>query len=351
MRSLAVAAAVFALTLFCLSAHWADAGVIQGRLVRGVHPIADGKVTAYAGASLDGDPVKVSTPSALDGRYSLKLPPGSYYLAASYDGLWSYCGQNPVTVQDGKDLWIGFDLSQWKEPVYLPLPENDLDGQVRGKVTLNGEPAEGVTISLYLDAADAFRGMGFIRSVPSGSDGEFQIDMIPESSYYLLARRRDSGRTAGPMMKGDLFSYYRHNPIQVRGGQSLQILFPLVRKRQDRDVHAVRNEGKEIGFSGVIRDAEGRPQPGIHVFAYLEPEMGHFKPAAISSQTDGDGWYRIFLPEAGTYYIGARGGFGDSPEPGEMFGFFEGSPDHSLKLAGKQFREDIDIIVKRVLAP
>ena len=79
--------------------------------------------------------------------------------------------------------------------------------------------------------------------------------------------------------------------------------------------------------------------------------MGHFKPAAISSQTDGDGWYRIFLPEAGTYYIGARGGFGDSPEPGEMFGFFEGSPDHSLKLAGKQFREDIDIIVKRVLAP
>lgn len=351
MGSLPSAIAVFVLTAGCLTAVWADAAAIEGRLVRDAQPVLNGKVAAYTGAGLEGDPIKVSALSAADGRYSLDLSPGTYYLTASGEGLWSYCGQNPVTVQDGADLWIGFDLVKWEEPAYRPLPVNEQDGQIRGKVTLNGKSAEGVTVSVYLDASDNFRGMAFIRSVPTGPDGEFQIDMVPESRYYLLARRRGSGRTAGPMMKGDLFSYYRHNPVQVRGGQSLQILFPLVRKRQDRDVHAVGNQGKEVGFSGVIRDADGRSLSGIHVFAYLEPEMGHFKPAAISSQTDENGRYRIFLPAEGTYYIGARGGFGDSPEPGEMFGFFEGSPDHSLMLGNEEFKEGIDITVKRVLSP
>ena len=350
-RSLIFAAAVFALTGGFLYAGSADAAVIEGRLVRDVLPVPDGEVAVYAKAGLEGDPVKVSARSGPDGRYRLDLPPGRYYLAASSEGLWSYCGRNPVTVRDREELWIGFDLVKWEEPVYRPLPEGDIDGRVAGKVTWKGEPVEGVTVSLYLDASDNFRGMAFIRSVPTGRDGAFQIDMVPESRYYLLARRRGSGRTAGPMMKGDLFSYYRRNPVQVRGGQSLEVQFPLVRKRQDRDVNAFGSVGKDLGFSGVIRDAEGRPVSGIHVFAYLEPEMGHFKPAAISSLSDGKGAYRIFLPEEGTYYIGARGGFGDSPEPGELFGFYEGSPDHSLILNSKEFLEGIDIGVKRVLGP
>jgi len=351
IRSLPAVAAVFAMIGGCLYTVSAGAAVIEGRLVRDVLPVPNGRVAAFAKAGLEGDPVKISTMSGPDGRYRLDLPPGSYYLTASYEDLWSYCGQNPVTVQNGEDLWIGFDLVPWKEPAYRSLPEDEKDGQIKGKVTWNGEPVEGVTVSLYLDASDSFRGMAFIRSVPTGRDGTFQVDLIPESRYFLLARRRGSGRTAGPMMKGDLFSYYRHNPVQIRGGQSLEVQFPLVRKRQDRDVYAMGSMENDVGFSGVIRDAEGKPVSGIHVFAYLEPEMGHFKPVAISSQSDGKGTYRIFLPKEGTYYIGARGGFGDSPEPGELFGFYEGSPDHSLIINRKEFRDGIDVAVKRVLGP
>jgi hypothetical protein len=87
------------------------------------------------------------------------------------------------------------------------------------------------------------------------------------------------------------------------------------------------------------------------VFAYLEPEMGHHKPAALSSVTDEQGRYRIYLPDAGKYYIGARFGYGDNPSPGEMFGHYEGTPDHSLTVEPTQFREKIGITVKKVLVP
>lgn len=322
---------------------------VKGRLVIDGRPIAGGVVLAYSRAGLKGEPVMVSGPSGDDGRYSLNLPPGRYHLVASKDDLWSYCGQNPVAVAEGEDLWIGFNLRSWNPPRYAPAPDDGLEGRITGKVTLNGHPVEDVTVSIYLDAEDSFRGMAFARSMPTAPNGAFSLEMIPESRYFLLARRRVSGRTVGPMEKGDLFSYYRFNPVRVVGGRILEVHLPLVEKRQDREIHGAGVEGEEPGFSGVITSGSGRPVPGIHVFAYLEPEMGHHKPAAISSRSDEMGRYRIFLPGPGIYYVGARGGFGDSPAPGEFFGFYEGSPDHAMTVGEGQFSGGMDIVVRKVL--
>ena len=324
---------------------------VAGRLVVGDVPVQGGTVSAYSEAALAGSPVSVSQPSGPNGVYSLDLAPGRYYLAAAKGDLWSYCGQNPVLVQRGDSPWIGFDLSRWPPPIYARAPESGYDGRVTGRVVRDGEPLAEVSVSLYLDASEGFRGMPLIRSLPTGADGTFVLDMVPESRYYLIARRRGSGRLTGPMTKGDLFSYYRYNPVLVEGGKVLTVQLPMVRKRQDRDVHGTGVVGQEPGFSGVVRDREGSPVPGLHVFAYLEPEMGHHQPAAISSQTDAQGRYRIFLPGPDRYYIGARDGFGDSPAPGELFGFYEGTADHSLTFTAGQFREGLDITVKRVLEP
>ena len=175
--------------------------------------------------------------------------------------------------------------------------------------------------------------------------------MVPEGRYFLIARKRGSGKGVGPMMKGDLISWYRFNPIRVEDGKELEIVLPMVVKRLDRDIHGTRMAGARPGFEGVITDREGRPVQGLHVFAYLEPEMGHHKPAALSSITDEQGKYQLFLPKAGKYYVGARHGYGDNPTPGEMFGHYEGTPDHSLTIESTRFLEEIGITVNRVLVP
>ena len=326
------------------------AATVNGRLVTEKGPISRGTVLAYREADLSGRPAAVSESSAEDGTYRLDLEPGRYYLAASAGDLWAYCGQNPVVV--GADsLWIGFELVEWPDPVYRDLEGGGLEGRILARILQGGQPQRDVALSLYLDAADGFRGMGYLNSVPSGADGVVILDMVPDGHYFLVARRRDSGQGVGPVMKGDLFAYPRHNPVRVEAGREVDLVLNMVEKRREREVHGRGLSGSEPGFSGRLVDRNGRPVPGIHVFAYLEPEMGHHKPAAISSLSDGEGRYRIYLPDAGTYFVGARGGFGDSPSPGEFYGQWLGSPDHSLVLVPGQFLPGIDITVGRVLEP
>lgn len=324
---------------------------IDGRLVNGGEPVPGGRVSAYRTVDLTGEPAALSEPSGPDGSYSLDLSPGTYYLAASAGDLWAWCGQNPVTVSKEGRNWIGFSLARWSRPVARPAAGEAVEGRVLGKVEREGAPVEDVTVSLYFDDTDGFRGMGFLQTPPTGPDGTFRMDMIPEGSYYVIARKRDSGRGVGPMMKGDLLSWYRYNPVRVETGKEMEIVLPMTAKRLDRDIHGSGSPEGSPGFEGVVTDAQGRPVAGLHVFAYLKPEMGHHKPAALSSITDEGGRYRIFLPAPGKYYIGARYGYGDNPAPGEFFGHYEGTPDHSLTVMSGQYLEGIGIAVERVLIP
>lgn len=175
------------------------------------------------------------------------------------------------------------------------------------------------------------------------------MDMVPSGRYFLIARRRGSGQSVGPMVKGDLISWYRYNPLRVEEGKEIEVVLPMVSKRVDRDIHGVKGSGDRPGFEGVVTDPQGRPVEGVHVFAYLEPEMGHHKPAALSTVTDEQGRYRIYLPDDGRYYVGARQGYGDNPSPGEMFGHYEGTADHSLTIGVGQFLKGISIKVEGVL--
>ncbi|UCG39428.1 MAG: carboxypeptidase regulatory-like domain-containing protein [bacterium] len=338
--------------LLCAGDAAGGAGGVEGRLVRGTEPVPGGRVAAFASADFSQGPASLSSPSAADGRYSLDLPPGSYYLAATAGALWAYCGQNPVVVTDADTrTWIGFNMSPWPEPVVRTVEEMELDARLSGVALLEGEPQEDVTISLYLDDEDGFRGLGFLRSSPTGPDGRFLIDMVPSGRYFLLARRRVSGLGVGPVVKGDLFAYYRYNPLTLAAGTATDVVLPLVAKRQEKDVRGVDLPEGRPAFEGTVRNREGEPAAGVHVFAYREPTMGHFKPAALSSVTDDRGSYRITLPEPGKYYIGARDGYGDSPSPGERFGHYEGTPDHSITLHEGQRLRSVDITVERVLVP
>jgi hypothetical protein len=359
------------LCLVLLAASQALASGVEGRLVTVAGPVANplkgGVVKAYRSVDFSKEPVAVSSMTGPDGKYSLDLVPGTWFLTAEAssetgkDSLWSWCGQNPVTVSPvtnppitstkNERQWIGFILEKWAAPVYSAGEEDSYDGVLMGTVSLDGTPGEKVNVTLYFDSADGFRGMGFLRAPPTGPDGRFQLEMVPEGRYYLIARKRESGQNVGPMMKGDLISWYRHNPVEIRSGKKVEVLLPLTPKKQDRDINQLAGDSNRAGFSGTVTDKQGRPVSGVHVFAYLEPEMGHHKPAALSSLTDSKGRYTISLSEPGRYYVGARDGYGDNPAPGELFGHYQGTPDHSLTLKSEETLPNVDMVVERVLVP
>lgn len=356
-----------ALFLLLFVAAQAFATGVNGRLVTASGPLENGVVKAYPSVDISGEPSAVSARTGPDGKYTLDLEPGTWYLTAESgpgkgsDSLWAWCGQNPVTVfpvtgppttsSKGSRPWIGFILEKWSAPVFADGEEGSYDGAVKGTVVLDGIPVEKVNVSLYFDGTDGFRGMGFLRAPPTGPDGRFQLEMVPEGKYYLIARKRESGQGVGPMMKGDLISWYRHNPIEAKAGKEIEVVLPLTPKQQDRDIHMVTGKAGGAGFAGTVTDKRGQPVSGVHVFAYLEPEMGHHKPAALSSLTDEKGRYTISLPGPGKYYVGARDGYGDNPAPGELFGHYQGTPDHSLILAADEILGKVDMVVERVLLP
>jgi len=328
-----------------------DRGVVAGRAVgEEGRPVKGARVGAWRSASLAGEPLAISSPSGADGLYSLRLPAGRYALAASAGPLFSAAGQNPVTLAPRERLRLGFVLLPWK-PAQRARGKGEAgaeEGTVRGRVVLRGKGVEGVTVSLYLDDADFFRGPAFL-SAPTGKDGSFSLEAVPPSSYFLVARKRGSGQEVGPMRKGDLFGYLKGNPLAVAAGETVTLTLPLVDKRLERDVNAAGLPGAQPGFAGTVRGPSGEPLPGLHAFAYLEPEMGHHKPAAVSSLTDAAGRYTLYLPGPGRYFVGARQGFGDSPAPGEWFGFWQGNPEHALELPAAGFQAGVDIAVEKVL--
>jgi parallel beta-helix repeat protein len=326
-------------------------GVVEGRVIgEDGAPSPGAQVAAFASHGMTGEPDLLSAPAGPEGLYSLRLPPGNYALAAGNGDLFSAAGQNPVTVAAGESMKLGFVLLPWTpvERRKADGPEAGGDGAVNGRVTLRGQAVEGVTVSLYLDADDFFRGPAFL-SVPAGADGSFSLEMVPPGSYYLVARKRGSGQAVGPMARGDLFGYHRENPIAVAEGETVTLGLPLIEKKLDRDVNALGLPGAQPGFGGTVRGPDGKPLAGLHAFAYLEPEMGHHKPAAVSSLTDSSGRYTLYLPGPGRYYVGARAGFGDSPAPGEWFGFWQGNPEHAIDLAPGKLLSGIDIAVDKVL--
>lgn len=340
---------ILILVLLLLTVHnpaWA--GAIEGRVVLGGAPVADIRVAAYAGLDFSQPPVALSAPSDEAGLYRLELPPGLYALFArdAQRSLFAFCGRNPVALAD-EVVWAGLQAVPLEAPRTSPYGD-EFNGAVEGVVLFEGEPVAGARVYLYLDAEEDLKGQGYRMSPPTGSDGRFAFDSLPETSYFLTARKREGGGRVGPVREGDLFGVYAGNPLYVAAGRTLDIRLPLVRKVQDENRSETFVRATGMALSGRVTDTAGRPVAGVHVFAYTDRVIGHQRPAALSPPTGADGTYLVHIREPGTYYVGARQEYGDSPMPGELFGMYDDSPDHSLSIATGQRLDGIDIEVEPV---
>jgi len=326
------------------------AEVIEGRVVRDDQPVAGFTVKAFAGFDFSAVPVAVAAPSGDDGSYRLEAPPGSYALFGwSADrSLFAFCGRSPVTVEaGGKALWAGLQAVPVEAPAKAPYAD-PYAAAVEGRVLLAGEPVAGALVYLYLDPSEDLKGQGYRMSAPTGEDGYFSFDGLPESSYFLAARRRQDGQRVGPVREGDLYGIYPGNPLTARAGETTGVTVHLAAKARDAVEAETFGRGGGPELRGIVTDPAGRGMAGVHVFAYTDKVIGHQRPAALSTPTGPDGAFVVRLPAPGTYYIGARQLYGDSPAPGELFGMFEGSADHGLTVKAGEKPAELKLVVEPI---
>jgi len=335
---------------------------LEGRVTVDGQIVTGGVVFAYLTYAdvLAFKPFASSGVTADDGSYTMELPPGKYFVVAKKraagpdDGplavgdALSYNGSNPITVDPGGYVHVGFSLSRKAEEIAYRDGSDPATGSIEGIIEYQGQPLELAGLRLFLDGADLFRGQGYATAPPTGKSGAFRIDLLPESAFYLVVRKRAKGTGAGPVAEGDYFGYFVENPVQVHVGKVAKVRIEVISKASEigKDDSLFRATGTQI--AGRILDKDGKVVPGVYAFAYEDKVMAHARPAFISRVVDKEGRYVISVSSGGVYYIGARSNYGDSPGFGEWYGRYDVSADHSVRLETGKRVEGVDIIVELI---
>lgn len=335
----------------------------EGRVVSDSQVMAGATVYAYSSFAdlVAMKPAATSSLTLDDGTWRLDLPAGRYYLAAKkrqagpVDGpieagdYFAFQGSNPITVVPGRYTHVGFSMVKLDaKPSYTDSADAG-SGSLTGVVSYGGVPLDGANVTLYLDGKNDFRGMGYSASPPTGKDGIFRVDFLPESDYFVIVRKRANGKGAGPLTDGDYFGYYVANPVPVKAGKVAKITLGVVNKAGEigKDDSLFRDTGTHI--TGRILDKHGKPVKGVYAFAYLDKVMAHKRPEYISRAVDESGKYVLNLAQGGVFYIGSRSDYGDTPGMGEWYGRYEGTGDHSVKVKTGDVLEGVDITVEQIL--
>ena len=259
---------------------------VTGRVVEEETPLAGMIVSAYGNLDPSGTPVARSTATAADGLFRLDLPAGNYGLYARSPGgdRFAFCGRNPVAVA-AEPVWAGLQAV-----AVVPAGERRYDDEfsaaVEGRVVFEGKPLEGAYVSLYLDVADDLKGQGYRMSPPTGPDGSFAFDSLPESDYFLVARKRSEGGRVGPVLEGDYLALYPGNPLSAKSGRVTTVTLAAVRKVKESAASETFGRSGGPRLVGVVVDRAGKGVAGLHVFAYTDRVIGHQRPAALSPGTE-----------------------------------------------------------------
>jgi hypothetical protein len=260
--------------------------------------------------------------------------------------VFAFSGQNPVRIDSGA-RWLGMKAVPAEVPEIRP-GSRGRGTVVAGEVVSGDVPVENAFVYVYSGADSGFKGMGIAMSPPTGPDGAFEIGNLPESAYYLVARRREGGGMTGPLEKGDLYGFYPGNPVYLKDATVTRLRMELVEKEKEFAYSDVTS-GTETVLRGKVVDRAGRPQAGVYAFVYDDRVFGHQRPFGHSGRTGADGTFTIYLDRPGTFYLGARENFGNSPKPGERFGFYDGTPDHAVTAVSGKAAEGLTITVEPIL--
>jgi hypothetical protein len=336
---------------------------VHGKVILDGKAAAGVRVHVYEDASgnFAGEGFAYSAPTGQDGAFTVHLRPGRYFLVGKRaeppfpakepgpEEPFGYYGGNPVTVSEGSILEANIQVVHRKLPK-IEKGEGE-NGVLEGVILGPKGPEEGASVYFYPDATANFRGpdlSGPQGSVPGGTgpDGWFSVD-VPAGTYYLVAARRKGGAQLGPLHAGDHYGYFDGNPVKVGAGERVSVSLQTVEKL--RESGAVKAGATGVaGVRGVLKDPSGKPRAGLFVVASSEPNLAGGMPPFRSQPVGADGAYFIDLPKGGTYYVGARSGYGGPPRPGQWQGIYGDTALKPVTVESGSVAEGIDITVRVV---
>ena len=195
---------------------------------------------------------------------------------------------------------------------------------ISGRVIMRADGA-GVAdayVNIYADTVSNLLGPSHTMSSPTDKDGRYQVN-LPPGTYFVVARKRISGNPTGPLSPGDYYSEHQRVVTDVVAGKIAVIDLPIVLMNNPmffkRDVASLETD---TAIRGRIVDKEGKPVFGAFGMAYNDPDLKRL-PDYVSTLSDNDGRFTIYLPRGGSYYLSARIHVYDMPRPGEPYGRIE----------------------------
>ena len=225
-----------------------------------------------------------------------------------------------------------------------------VDGQgktgIRGHVIHkeDGTPIVGGYINIYPDAISNLLGPSQFISAPTDNNGYYQLE-VPVGVYYVVARKRLSGQSTGPLSPGDYYSEHQRIVTRVESGKFVEVDLPVVVMKAPMFFKTrVVNNQTDTGISGVLIDQAGKPVMGGFAMAYADIEMKRL-PDYASTLSDQQGRFTIYLPEGSSYYLAARIHAWDMPSPGEPYGKYGGDAPVLVDVATGSFVKDIQIVM------
>lgn len=186
-------------------------------------------------------------------------------------------------------------------------------------------------------------------SAPLQENGCFTLQ-APAGEYFVGAVvRQTDGGWQGPPRPGDLVflspdAVGRSFTAAVATGATIDI----GRHASGWTYAGFTSPDNTLMISGVLTDADGKPLPGLLVFAFADSAMSG-EPLAVSQPSDSSGRYLLRMPEPATVYLRAREHYGQrSPAEGGYLGVYGGDTPQPVTVAPDAVMQDCHLTVLRI---
>jgi hypothetical protein len=197
-----------------------------------------------------------------------------------------------------------------------------LSGQV---VNEAGEPLAGGVVSFFETSKGIPPMIVKMHRIPDmvsrmGSDGRFNVNLLP-SSYYMGAMIvTDRKRAPGPPQAGEPFYFIRDDKGNLREFS--------VEAKETNEVGQVTGAKAEtfpmaknlMTIQGRLILEDGKPYAGGVVL--VKTDMRKQRPDFVSQKTGRDGSFKLNLPAGPSYYLVARERVVGRPVPGTYVGTY-----------------------------
>lgn len=150
----------------------------------------------------------------------------------------------------------------------------------------------------------------------------------------------------GPLRAGDYSGYAPDNPVRVSSGRVSLLAIPVLEVPEKIDLRSSSLFGS-TSLRGQVLNQAGEPVAGVRALLYSEAQMLN-RPGYVSQPTDASGHFVLSFPHGGTYYLAVRQQLGGAPAPGELYGTYDGTPDHSLQIETGEQKEGVIVRVEEM---